>query len=205
MTKKSKIPYSEMIKNNSLNSYNQYTDSQEHTKKEIQINKKFILDACCGPKHFWFDKNHPNTLYMDIRKGEYKLSGSRGSIIINPDIQGDFTNLPEEVKHNKYKLIVWDVPHFLGRKQTGDLTKTFGTLNPETWQDDLKKGFKELWNVLDDYGVLLFKFSDYHIKFDNVLKLFSEKPLFYNKINSKGVSTTKWFCFMKIPKKNETI
>jgi hypothetical protein len=21
---------------------------------------KFILDACCGPKLFWFNKNHPN-------------------------------------------------------------------------------------------------------------------------------------------------
>ena len=29
---------------------------------------KFILDACCGGRCFWFNKEHPNTLYVDIRK-----------------------------------------------------------------------------------------------------------------------------------------
>ena len=28
---------------------------------------KLILDACCGGKHFWFDKNNPLTLFMDKR------------------------------------------------------------------------------------------------------------------------------------------
>ena len=27
-----------------------------------------ILDACCGSKMFWFDKNNQDTTYMDIRK-----------------------------------------------------------------------------------------------------------------------------------------
>lgn len=26
------------------------------------LNNKFILDACCGGKMFWFNKNHPNTM-----------------------------------------------------------------------------------------------------------------------------------------------
>lgn len=28
-------------------------------------NNKFILDACCGPKHMWFNKNHPNVISGD--------------------------------------------------------------------------------------------------------------------------------------------
>ena len=63
----------------------------------------------------------------------------------------------------------------------------------------MNKGFKELWSVLDDYGVLLLKFSDYHIKFKNLLEHIPEEPLFYNKTSSSGKSNTKWFCFMKIP------
>ena len=26
-----------------------------------------ILDACCGSRMFWFDKDHKDTLYMDKR------------------------------------------------------------------------------------------------------------------------------------------
>jgi len=31
------------------------------------IPDKFILDACCGGRMFWFDKHHPNALYIDNR------------------------------------------------------------------------------------------------------------------------------------------
>jgi len=31
-------------------------------------NKKFILDACCSVKAMWYNKKHPNTVYIDIRK-----------------------------------------------------------------------------------------------------------------------------------------
>ena len=162
--------------------------------------KKFILDACCGMKYMWYNKQHPNAIYMDIRKEEKGFNKNRPFDKVQPDIQGDFTNLPEELKQKKFKLIVWDVPHLKGRKLTGNMLKCYGALNPETWQSDVNKGFKQLWSVLDDYGVLLFKFSDYHIKFNDVLKQIPEQPLFFNKTTSKGVSETKWFCFMKIPK-----
>ena len=148
----------------------------------------------------WNNKNHPNTLYMDIRKEE-KGFIKEGNWEVNPDVIGDFTKLPKEIKDMRFKLIVWDVPHFKARKLTGVMLKKFGGLHPETWQSDLKNGFNELWSVLDNYGVLLFKFSDYYIKFKEVLGLFSQQPLFFNKGNSKGVSETRWFCFMKIPEK----
>ena len=28
---------------------------------------KIILDACCGSRMFWFDKNNPAALFVDIR------------------------------------------------------------------------------------------------------------------------------------------
>ena len=166
----------------------------------MELKNKFILDACCGARQMWYNKNHPNALYIDIRKEEKGFIPNQKNVEVNPDIIADFTKLPNEIKEHKFRLIVWDVPHFRARKLTGDLLKKFGGLNPETWQYDLKKGFNELWNILDDYGVLLFKFSDYHIKFKEVMNLFLEKPLFFNRMNSKGKTQTKWFCFMKIPK-----
>jgi len=164
------------------------------------VEDKFILDACCGTRMMWSNKNHPNAIYMDIRQEEKGFIKERPLLEVNPDIIADFTNLPEEIKQKKFKLILWDVPHFKARNLTGIMLKKFGGLHPETWQSDIKKGFKELWSVLEDYGILLFKFSDYHIKFDKVLKLIPEKPLFFNKMSSGGKTDTKWFCFMKIPK-----
>ena len=162
---------------------------------------KFILDACCGPREMWFDKHHPNCLYIDIREEDKGYMKYRYNVEIKPDMIADFTNLPKEIKEKRFKLIVWDPPHLKARRLTGELLKKYGGLCPETWQDDLKKGFKELWSILDDYGVLIFKWSDYHISFKDVLSLISENPLFTNTMNSagKGRSVTKWFCFMKIP------
>ena len=166
----------------------------------MELKNKCILDACCGNRYMWYNKKHPNALYIDIREEEKGFIESEPNVCVKPDIVADFTKLPKNIKEHKFKLIVWDVPHFKARKLTGIMLKKFGGLHPETWQSDIKKGWEELWSVLDDYGVLLFKFSDYHIKFESVLKLIPIKPLFFNKTTGKGDTTTKWFCFMKIPK-----
>ena len=169
----------------------------------MDLTNKFILDACCGNRYMWKNKRHPNALYIDIRKEDKGFIESEPNVCVHPDIIANFTKLPDEIKRHKFKLIVWDVPHFKARRLTGVMLKKFGGLNPETWQSDLSKGFSELWSVLEDYGILLFKFSDYHIKFENVLRLIPEKPLFFNRTSSTGKTETKWFCFMKIPKECE--
>ena len=98
----------------------------------------------------------------------------------------------------KFKLIVWDPPHFIKEKIGNlEIRKKYGCLHPETWPYDLKKGFNELWRVLDDFGVLIFKWSEYNVKSEQILKLFHTHPLFGQ--TTKKNSTTKWFCFMKIP------
>jgi hypothetical protein len=33
---------------------------------------KFILDACCGCRMFWFNKKHPNAIFIDRRERERK-------------------------------------------------------------------------------------------------------------------------------------
>ena len=39
-------------------------------------NKK-ILDACCGSRMFWFNKENTNTVYMDNRTEEKTLCDGR--------------------------------------------------------------------------------------------------------------------------------
>ncbi|GGH28445.1 hypothetical protein GCM10011418_39120 [Sphingobacterium alkalisoli] len=52
-------------------------------------NGKIILDACCGPRMMWFNKNHPDTIYMDIRKENFVACDSR-KIEVDPDLIADF-------------------------------------------------------------------------------------------------------------------
>ena len=155
--------------------------------------KKVILDACCGGKYFWFDKNHKNTVYMDKRRVEKGAIPEQPNWSCEPDVIGDYRDTDFEDK--SFKLIVWDIPHKL-RNTSGLITKKYGYLG-ENWREDTAKGFKELWRILDDYGVLIFKYADLNVSVREMLSLFPEEPLFGTK-SKKGVNNTYWFCFMKI-------
>ena len=159
---------------------------------------KFILDACCGIKYMWFNKEHPNTLYLDVREEKKGFDKNRPNNQIKPDIVGDFRDL-SFLGDKKFKLIVWDPPHLLGKNYESRMTKRYGFLLADSFDNDFKLGFKELWEHLEDFGVLIFKFNDYQIPFKRVLKLFPIRPLFGNTISNNKNSKTKWFTFMKIP------
>lgn len=47
------------------------------------------MDACCGSRMFWFDKENPNVTFMDNRELEDTLCDGR-KLVIKPDIVGDF-------------------------------------------------------------------------------------------------------------------
>lgn len=63
--------------------------------------------------------------------------------------------------------------------------------------DFCRVGFSECWRVLEDYGVLIFKWNESEISVKKVEKLFSQKALFCHPSGTK--SKTHWLCFMKIP------
>ncbi len=100
-------------------------------------NDKFILDAACGGRMFWFNKNHPNTLYIDNRKAEKGHIEVRYNHNVDPDIIMDFRDL--KFSDKSFKLVVWDPPHLINLSPKSWVSKKYGSLNPETWQSDLKK------------------------------------------------------------------
>ena len=156
---------------------------------------KFILDACCGCKMMWFNKNHPNALYIDVRKEESGfIKGRKESV--SPDLIMDFRDL--KFGDETFYLVVWDIPHFKTLGKNSKFRKFYGCLDKYNWEDDLKRGFKEIWRVLKSKGILVLKFNNYEIPFKKLLSLFPVEPLFGNITNSRGKSQTKWFCFMKL-------
>ena len=148
-----------------------------------------ILDACCGSRMFWFDKENPHVTFMDCRE-EYEELDSGHVINIKPDIVGDFRDMPFE--DNAYDFVVFDPPHLLRAGDNSWLAKKYGKLNPETWETDIYLGFVECMRVLKPTGTLVFKWNEDQIKLSEILSLINYKPLFGNKR-----AKTHWLVFMK--------
>jgi len=151
---------------------------------------KTILDACCGSRMFWFDKNHPNAVYMDNRELETILCDGR-ALNIKPDIVADFRNIP--FPDNTFHLVVFDPPHLIQAGENSWLAAKYGKLNPENWQETIRGGFRECMRVLKPHGTLVFKWNETQVKTSEVLKAIDETPLFGNRR-----ARTHWMVFMKL-------
>lgn len=145
---------------------------------------------------FWFNKNDPNTVFMDNRELDDVLCDGR-KLTIKPDVLGDFRQMP--FNDNEFKLVVFDPPHLVVAGEKSWLAKKYGKLDKETWRDDIKRGFDECMRVLDTYGVLIFKWNEDQIKLPEILTAIGEKPLFGDRR-----AKTHWMTFMKMPQKNNT-
>jgi hypothetical protein len=47
--------------------------------KGVSVLSKRVLDACCGSRMFWFDKQNPDVVFADNRELEkYRNGGANG-------------------------------------------------------------------------------------------------------------------------------
>jgi len=146
-----------------------------------------ILDACCGSRMFWFDRNNEDTLYMDIREEELDIHGYKTTVA--PDIIGDFTDMPFD--DNSFYMVVFDPPHLRWAGVNSIMRAKYGQLEAD-WKKDIEKGFAECFRVLKPNGTLIFKWSEAQISIKEVLGLTKQKPLFGNQRGK-----THWIVFMK--------
>lgn len=138
---------------------------------------------------FWFDKENQEVTFMDNRELDTTLSDGR-KLIVAPDILADFREMPFE--DNSFYLVVFDPPHLKTGGDKSWLIQKYGRLN-KNWPEDLKQGFNECMRVLKPNGTLIFKWNEEQIKLSEVLKCFSQQPLFGNKR-----AKTHWLVFMKL-------
>lgn len=153
--------------------------------------EKKILDACCGSRMMWFDKECSDAVFMDIRQDEYIACDGR-RIIVNPDIVGDFRDMPFD--DESFRLVVLDPPHLQNLGNTSWLAQKYGRLLP-TWEDDIRAAFDECMRVLMLDGILIFKWNEDQIKVQQILDIIPYKPLFGHTTSKHG--KTIWMCFMK--------
>jgi len=158
--------------------------------------EKVILDCCCGCRMFWFNKKHPNVIYMDIRECDETTRDKR-RIRVAPDVKGDFRNMP--FPDNSFRMVVFDPPHLKHAGEKSWLARKYGKLDPENWQEDIVAGFCECFRVLIPGGFLVFKWNEQQIPIYSVIRLVSENTLFVpeNPLFGQKKGKTHWLVFMK--------
>ncbi|XUD03028.1 methyltransferase [Enterococcus sp. AZ177] len=154
----------------------------------IAVTKK-ILDACCGSRMFWYDKQNKDVLYMDNRQLDDTLCDGR-SLKVEPDVVADFRFMPFD--DNSFYHVVFDPPHLIKVGENSWLAKKYGKLDESNWKSDIKQGFDECMRVLKTNGTLVFKWNEDQIKLAEILKVIDYEPLYGNKR-----AKTHWIVFMK--------
>lgn len=149
---------------------------------------KRVLDACCGSRMFYFDRENPDVIFSDNREVETTLCDGR-SLLIKPDVQMDFRSMP--YSDNTFKVVVFDPPHLIHAGTGSWLASKYGIL-PRDWSEYLKQGFDECMRVLEPDGLLIFKWNEDQIRLSEVLKVFERKPLLGDQRGK-----TRWLVFMK--------
>jgi SAM-dependent methyltransferase len=145
-----------------------------------------ILDATCGKRGIWFNKQCKDCVYLDIRKE------------VKPDILADDTALP--FRDNIFNIIVFDPPHTsMGPKSI--MGKLYGRFTLARIKDTVARGATEFYRVLKNDGILLFKWNTHDISLGKVLSLMSIyfEPLFGQRVayRTKHSSKTYWVCLVK--------
>lgn len=159
---------------------------------------KRILDACCGSRMFWFDKDNPEVEFVDIREfddEEIWKSGEGKSVRycnVHPTTKADFTNLP--FPDNSFYHVVFDPPHLTSINETSWMCKKYGKLD-NNWKSMIHDGFSECMRVLKPNGTLIFKWNEYDIPVREVLKAIGHDPLYGHRSGKQ--SKTHWMAFVK--------
>lgn len=163
-----------------------------------------ILDATCGFKGIWYQKNHPFVTFMDKRTGSFNYSDNHKYALnrdrtyrVNPDIISEWKHAP--FPNNHFDMIVFDPPHLIierGKKPPA-MTQAYGYLYKDNWRKVLKDGINKLFNILKPEGVFVFKWCENSAKVQEVLKFFPYKPLFGSNTKSKGHTSNFWILFIK--------
>ena len=157
-----------------------------------------VLDACCGSRMFWFDKEDDRTLFVDIRRETHDMPPRENypkgcKIVVNPDVLADFRSLP--FPDDTFAHVVFDPPHFVrSGEKSGWLRNCYGWLDQE-WKDTLRKGFAECFRVLRPDGTLIFKWTATDNPVSEILKLTPMKPLYGHKSGKQA--QTHWVAFLK--------
>ena len=154
-----------------------------------------ILDATCGLKQMWFQKDAKDVVYLDRRHNKIEYNGEfKGTI--NPNIIADNRFLP--FKNECFDMVLFDPPHFI-TNSIGLYETIFSFYKPITWVAEMSDSIKECFRVLKINGFLVFKWGEKYKTLKIVLNMFPKEPLFgvKNIPAFQKIRGTWWIVFRK--------
>jgi hypothetical protein len=141
-----------------------------------------ILDISAGQRAVWFDKNHPDATYVDVRPE------------VRPTVVADARELPPIVGAG-FGLVVFDPPHVNGGKN-GNISRDYGHHTSEEIRDIIRRSAQEAHRVTSPDALMAFKWNDHDQKLPRVLALMADwwEPLFghVTSVRKKHVCQTYW-------------
>lgn len=140
-----------------------------------------VLDVSAGNRAIWFDKQHPDAIYIDIRPE------------VKPDFVADSRMLPAEIGEG-FDLVVWDPPHKNNGPNFG-MARSYGCFSHEHIRSTIANTAKETHRVCRENAVMAFKWNDHSIKLTTIVGLLSPywEPLFGHGISHQQRSSgTSW-------------
>lgn len=141
-----------------------------------------ILDLSAGRRAVWFDKNHRDAIYVDIRPE------------VEPTLVADARALPAEIGSD-FDLILFDPPH-KNNAASGKMSHNYGHWTAEQIRDIVTGSAKEAHRVARADALMAFKWNDHTRKLTSVLAWLSPwwEPLFGHGCapQQRGRSTTSW-------------
>jgi hypothetical protein len=122
-----------------------------------------ILDLTAGNRGIWFNKNHPDAVYLDIRPE------------VMPDMVAD---VREPLHGSDFDLVVFDPPH-LNFGKNSNMSKTYGHHTTAEILDLIARAQVEAWRVTKPEALMALKWNDHSISLKRVLALMTKwEPLF---------------------------
>lgn len=124
-----------------------------------------ILDVSAGNRAMWFDKNNPLTTFVD-RRAE-----------VNPNVVADSTQL-RMFADSTFDLAVFDPPH-VNVGANSIMSKAYGHSTSAQIRAIVEGTARELYRVLKDGSLMVFKWNDHDQKLAAMLSLMPQfEPLF---------------------------
>lgn len=168
-------------------------------KEKVDAKDKAVLDATCGSRMIWFNKDNDVAVFVDRREVEDEAIWTSGNglgcrkLSVHPDIIADFTDLPFD--DETFYHVVFDPPHLIKGGDSAWIVKKYGKLEEDTWKDTLRNGFNECMRVLKPHGTLIFKWNEVQIPTKEVISAIGCEPLYGNRSGKQG--KTHWMAFIK--------
>lgn len=145
-----------------------------------------ILDLSAGNRAIWFNKKHPDAMYLDKRPE------------VDPDLVCDTRSIPLDASE-RFDLVVFDPPH-MNCGPNSNMSKCYGYHTTAEILETIRLTAIEAHRVSNPTGALMaLKWNTHDIKLKRVFDLMPQwEPLFGHLTKDGPGSQTYWVMLKRV-------